>query len=205
MHMRNIAHIHDRIASTFLEKCGRAVTSIDSRAPFGQVGRSALTDTLWPHFGLTDNLWFTTALQGAKGAAVSKGLVERYCHHMLQNAAIICVKSHHVSCRRGRLHVRGHAGEDVVGARGLSGFCRLAAAQQAIHFGDDVGGVGGRRDAQQVMLLEVLSGVVAQPLFDLLRKAVEVRVAVDVEPRQDLHQVQNIGDQASRGSATPAR
>ena len=79
----------------------------------------------------------------------------------------------------------------------MSEFCRLAAAQQAIHFGHDVGGIGGRRHTQQVMLLQVLSGVVAKPLFDLLRKAVQVRVAVDVESRQDLHQVQNIGDQGA--------
>ena len=66
------------------------------RAPFGKAGRSAHTVTLCPHFRLTDNLWFITVLQGVKGAAVSKGLVERNCHHMLQNAAIICVKSHRV-------------------------------------------------------------------------------------------------------------
>ena len=63
------------------------------RAPFGQAGRSALTVTLCPHFRLTDNLWFITVLQGANGESVSKRLVERNCHHMLQTAAIICVKS----------------------------------------------------------------------------------------------------------------
>ena len=36
-----------------------------------------------------------------------------------------------------------------------------------------------------------------QPLFDLIRKPVEVRVAIDVKAWQDLNQVQNIGDQGT--------
>ena len=73
---------------------GIAATKAYTGAPFDRVGRPALTVTLCPHFRLTDNLWLTTVLRGAKDAAVSKGLVERSCHHMLQNTAIICVKSH---------------------------------------------------------------------------------------------------------------
>ena len=71
---------------------GIAATKAYTGAPFDHAGHPALTVTLCPHFRLTDNLWFITVLQGAKGAAVSKGLVERNCHHMLQIAAIICVK-----------------------------------------------------------------------------------------------------------------
>jgi hypothetical protein len=67
------------------------------QGPFDHPGCPALTVTLCPHFRLTDNLWFRMVLRGAKGAAVSKGLVARNCHHMLQNAAIICVKSHRLS------------------------------------------------------------------------------------------------------------
>jgi hypothetical protein len=75
---------------------GIAATKAYTGAPFDHVERPALTVTLCPHFGLTDNLWLTTVLRGAKGAAVSKGLVERSCHHMLQNTAILWVKAHRV-------------------------------------------------------------------------------------------------------------
>ena len=98
-----------------------AATKAYAGAPFDRVGRSALTVALYPHFRLTDNLWLTTVLRGAKGAAVSKGLVERSCHHMLQNTALLWVKAHHVSCCCGRLHIRGHPVENVVGTRALSG------------------------------------------------------------------------------------
>ena len=75
------------------QACSNAQTA-DGRPSQTSSGVPLLTVTLCPHFRLTDNLWLTTVLRGAKDAAVSKGLVERSCHHMLQNTAIICVKSH---------------------------------------------------------------------------------------------------------------
>ena len=58
---------------------------------------------------------------------------------------------------------------------------RFSAPQHVVHLRDDVGSVGRRRDAQEVVFLEVLRGVVAKPLFDLVREAVQVSVAIDVE------------------------
>ena len=46
-------------------------------------------------------------------------------------------------------------------------------------------------------LPQKLPAPVSYTHLDLLRKAVEVRVAIDVEPRQYLHQVQDIGDQGT--------
>src|SRR6266700_1626353 len=57
----------------------------------------ALRFLLSPYAHISDSLTTYASQpvsQGAKGAAVSKGLVEWSCHQMLQNAAIICVKSH---------------------------------------------------------------------------------------------------------------
>ena len=107
------------------------------------------------------------------------------------------------SYRRGRLHERGHTGEDIVGGLANDVFGRLSTAQNVVHLGDDVGSVSRRLDAQEVVFLEVLRRVVAKPLFDLVREAVQVGVAIDVrfhkcrivEPGQYLNDVEYIGDQ----------
>ena len=45
------------------------------------------------------------------------------------------------------------------------------------------------------MFLEVLCRVVAKPLFDLVREAVQISVAIDVESWQQLDDVEDVGDQ----------
>src|SRR6266851_1299400 len=103
-----------------------------------------------------------------------------------------------VSCRSRRLHVRGHMGKDVLNGPHHVSFCRglsLTTTEQVVHLSDDLRGICRCSDTQEVVLLESLSRVVAQPLLDLLRKAVQLLVSSDIEAGQYLHQVEDVGDQ----------
>jgi hypothetical protein len=86
---------------------------VEVRHPQPPGNSTLLTVTLCRHFTLTDNLWFTTVVKGGEAAVVSTGLEERRCHHMLQNTAIIWVKSH-ASSWRCSLHVCGHVRENLL-------------------------------------------------------------------------------------------
>ena len=69
------------------------------------------------------------------------------------------------------------------------------SSQETVHLRDDVRRIRCRGDAQEIVLLEVLRRVVAQPLLDLLRKSIQVRIAIDIEAWQNLHQVEDVGHQ----------
>jgi hypothetical protein len=86
------------------------------------------------------------------------------------------------SCRRGRLHVRRHVVEDALDrSKALLSLLGLTIADRLIHAGDDPCGIGRRRHAQQLMLLEIVRRVGAELLAGLLGKSVQLRIARDVE------------------------
>jgi len=88
-----------------------------------------------------------------------------------------------VSCGRGRLHVRRHMGKMLSTVGSSPPRARSLPHDPATHHpfcATMFGGVCRRSDTQEVVLLEVVRGVIAQPLPDLVRKAVQLGISVDV-------------------------
>ena len=55
------------------------------------------------------------------------------------------------------------------------------------------------------MLFEILRRVVAESLLDLFREPIQILIALNVEARKNLYQLEDIGHQRMRGSGTRVR
>ena len=78
-------------------------------------------------------------------------------------------------------------------ARSVQSSSTLAAVQETVHLRHDVRRVCRRGDAQEVVLFEILRRVVAEPLLDLVCKPIQILVALSIQARKNLYQVEDVG------------
>ena len=73
----------------------------------------------------------------------------------------------------------------------------LPAAQDRVHLRQDLSGVRCGRNAENLVLLQIVCAEVAQAILDLRCKPIQFLVLVDIETWEQIDQVEDIGDQRS--------
>jgi hypothetical protein len=76
----------------------------------------------------------------------------------------------------------------------------LSTAQDGVHLRQDLSGVRSGCNAENLVLLQIVGAEVAQAIFDLRRKPIQVLVLVHIETLEQVDEFEDIGDQRSMES-----
>jgi hypothetical protein len=97
------------------------------------------------------------------------------------------------------LHIGRHVGDDVIRAQTRrkceARFSRslFTLPHHDVHLVQQRSGIAGGGDAEDVALLQLMRRIGAEPVANLRREAVQLLVLADVELRQQVDQVEDVG------------